>query len=106
MLQTAAVPNPNQGDRQAALQTELQNLNQSVDKLKQIGESLSALHATTEVSCLDKSLARQATSLLSRINQQLPALYTPGATAPSPTMAFPSRNGYMASVRPTIYKHI
>ena len=89
VLQTAAVQNPNQGDKQAALQTELQNLNQSVDKLKQIGESLTGLHATAEVSCLDKSLARQAGSLLSRINQELPALYGPAATGNQPDNGLP-----------------
>ena len=89
VLQTAAVQNPNQSDKQAALQTELQNLNQSVDKLKQIGESLTGLHATVEVSCLDKSLARQAGSLLSRINQELPALYGPAATGNQPDNGLP-----------------
>jgi type VI secretion system protein ImpL len=90
VLQAAAVQNPNQGDKQAALQTELQNLNQSVDKLKQIGESLAGLHATAEVSCLDKSVARQAGSLLSRINQQLPALYDPTAATVQPGNGLPA----------------
>ena len=89
VLQTAAVQNPNHADKQAALQTELQNLNQSVDKLKQIGDSLSGLHATAEASCLDKSLARQAGSLLSRINQELPALYGPAETTPQPDNGLP-----------------
>jgi type VI secretion system protein ImpL len=80
VLRGAAVANPNQGDKQASLQTELQNLSQSVDQLKRIGDSLATLHATSEESCLTKSLARQAGSLLVRINQQLPALY--GHAAP------------------------
>jgi type VI secretion system protein ImpL len=89
VLQTAAVQNPNHADKQAALQTELENLSQSVDKLKQIGDSLSGLHATAEASCLDKSLARQAGSLLSRINQELPALYGPAETTPQPDNGLP-----------------
>jgi type VI secretion system protein ImpL len=89
VLQTAAVQNPNQGDQQAALQTELQNLNQSVDKLKEIDESLLGLHATAEASCLDKSLVRQAGSLLSRVNQELPALYGPAAAATQPDNGIP-----------------
>jgi len=79
ILQTAAEPNPNAGDKQAALQTELESLNQSVDKLKQISDSLVGLHATAEETCLAKSLTQQANSLLVRINQQLPALYGPVA---------------------------
>jgi len=89
VLQTAAIQNPNQGDKQAALQTELQNLNQSVDKLKEIGESLTGLHAVAEASCLDKSLARQAGSLLSKINQELPALYGPAQTGSQPDNGLP-----------------
>jgi type VI secretion system protein ImpL len=76
LLQNAAMANPNQRDAQAALDTELQNLAQSVEKLQRVGDALSELHAATEDSCLNKSLARQANSLLARINQQLPGLYT------------------------------
>ena len=75
LLQSAAVPNPNQGDKQAALQGELQNLTQSIDKLKQIEDSLTGLRAAAEASCLNRALTRQASSLLAQINQQLPALY-------------------------------
>ena len=76
-LQGAAMPNPNQGNAQTALDTELQNLSQSLDKLQRIHASLSSLHASSEGSCLNRSLARQASSLLLRINQRLPGLYTP-----------------------------
>jgi type VI secretion system protein ImpL len=81
-LQGADMPNPNQGNAQAALDTELQNLSQSLDKLQRIHASLSSLHATSEGSCLGRSLSRQAGSLLLRINQRLPGLYTP-ATFPA-----------------------
>jgi type VI secretion system protein ImpL len=89
LLQNAAVSNPNQRDAQAALDTELQNLSQSVDKLQRIGDSLSGLHAVTEDSCLTRSLARQANSLLARINQQLPGLYTHAAPAANTANGIP-----------------
>lgn len=79
VLSEAASPNPNASDAQAALETELRNLNQSLDQLKQVGESLSDLHATAELSCLNRSLTGQATDLLTKINQQLPSLYSPGS---------------------------
>ena len=89
VLQNAAMPNPNAGDAQAALATELRNLNQSLDQLKQVGEALAALHATAEHTCLNRSLTRQATALLIRVNQQLPALYSPGPPAVAEGDALP-----------------
>jgi type VI secretion system protein ImpL len=86
LLQNAAVPNPNEGDKQAALETELQNFTQSIDKLEQMDNSLIALRAIEESFCLKRSLTRQANSMLSRINQQLPALY--GHTAPSGNLGY------------------
>jgi type VI secretion system protein ImpL len=76
-LQDAMMPNPNAGDSQAALDTELRNLSQSLDQLKQVGDALAALHATAEHACLNRSLTRQASALLVKVNQQLPALYSP-----------------------------
>ncbi|MFT4113337.1 type VI secretion protein IcmF/TssM N-terminal domain-containing protein [Silvibacterium sp.] len=75
----AASANPAAGDRQEALETELKNFSQSLDPLKQIGDSLTALRASSEASCLNRSLVRQASSMLIRINAQLPALYAHAA---------------------------
>jgi hypothetical protein len=75
VLQRAASPRPNAGDAQASLETELQNLNQSLELLKHLDEDLSDLHATAEETCLNRSLTQQASALLVRINQRLPALY-------------------------------
>jgi type VI secretion system protein ImpL len=88
-LQGAAMPNPNQGNAQVALDTELQNLSQSLDKLQRIHATLSSLHASTEGACLTRSLARQASSLLLRINQRLPGLYTPAAFPAAGTTDLP-----------------
>jgi len=77
-LRQASEPSPAQEDSQTALDTQLQNLGQSMDKLKQIEDSLTALHATAAVSCLKKSIARQSSTLLLKVNQQLPGLYNHG----------------------------
>ena len=89
VLQRAASLNPNPGDAQAALETELRNLNQSLDLLKHLGEDLSDLHATAEETCLNRSLAQQASALLVGINQQLPALYSPGTRTDSDAGTLP-----------------
>jgi type VI secretion system protein ImpL len=89
LLSASAVPNPGEADKQAALQAELANLDQSVDKLKQISGALTELHATAEASCLDRSLVRQANALLISINQQLPALYGHSATADTENKGLP-----------------
>jgi len=79
-LRQASAPLPAQEDNQAALDAQLQNLSQSVDKLKQIEDALSGLHATAAVSCLKKTLVRQSSALLLKVNQQLPGLYSHGPT--------------------------
>jgi len=78
VLQRATSPNPAQGDSQAAFEKELQNLSQSVDRLRQISGRLTALHATREEACLNKSLTQQANTLLSNINQQARGFYSRG----------------------------
>jgi type VI secretion system protein ImpL len=89
VLQRAASRNPNAGDAQAALETEMRNLNQSLDLLKHLDEDLSDLHATAEETCLNRSLTQQASALLVRINQQLPALYSPGTPTNSDAGTLP-----------------
>lgn len=85
VLAAAYARNPNAGDAQAELDTDLQNFNQSLDALKQVKTDLSSLHATATESCLNRSLNRQANALLVRINSELPSLYSPDATASSGT---------------------
>lgn len=82
-LRQASAPLTSQEDNQSALGTQLQSLGQSMDKLKQIEDSLTDLHATGAVSCLKRSLVRQSSTLLLKVNQQLPGLYSRGPISDS-----------------------
>ncbi len=80
-LRNAVLPVPRAASGEASLEAELQNFSGSADQLRQVGEELAALHATSELSCLNRSLARQANDMLARVNLQLPGLYSPSGTA-------------------------
>lgn len=57
------------------LEAALQNFDQSVDKLNLIDSSLSNLHASVDVSCLNRAMVSQAEALLAQVNQQATDLY-------------------------------
>lgn len=80
-LLEAAIPAQRQVSKDALLDAAIKNFDASIEQLGNIEEILTGLHATAEASCLNRSLVRQANSLLGNINQQLPALYAPNAAA-------------------------
>jgi cbb3-type cytochrome oxidase subunit 3/energy-coupling factor transporter ATP-binding protein EcfA2 len=76
VLEQAASAGSSQSDKQSAFDAQLQNVSQSADTLRQLGARLSALHATSEAACLNRSVTRQANALLANVNDQLRGLYS------------------------------
>ena len=76
VLQDAAAAPASQSDKQAVFDADLHSLGQSADTLRQLGSKLSAMHAASEASCLNRSVTRQANALLTNVNDQLRALYS------------------------------
>ena len=75
-LEQAASAGSSQSDKQSAFDAQLQNVSQSADTLRQLGSRLSALRASSEAACLNRSVTRQANALLANVNDQLRALYS------------------------------
>lgn len=76
-LANATTPNVNAVDAQSGFTTGLQNFVQSLGLLKQVENDLSALHDTQAQACLQRSMTRQANTLLTGINSTLPSMFLP-----------------------------